>query len=43
MKERSNNKNRVTKIGDFSQRAMKKLGNSKIINEKDKESYKEAI
>ena len=43
IKEKPNNKNRVTKTEDLSQETTKELGNSKDIDGKGKRSYKEAI
>ena len=43
MKERSNNKDRITKTGNSPQRTTKKLGNSENINRKDKRSHEEAV
>ena len=43
MEERSNNKDRITKIGDFLRGITEKLRNSKNINRKDKRSYEEVI
>jgi len=40
MKRRSNNKNGITKAGDFSQ---EKLENSENINEKGKRSHEKAV
>ena len=43
MKERSNNKDKITKTGDLSQKTIQKLRNSKDANKKDKRSYKETV
>jgi len=40
MKERSNNKDRITKTGDFPQRTTKKLRKVKTLMEKVKEVMK---
>ncbi len=43
MKERSKNKDGITKTKDFSQRTTEELGSSKDINGNGKRSYEEAI
>ena len=43
IKEKPNNKNRVTKTKDLSQETTKELDNSKDINRKGKRSHKKAI
>ena len=43
MKERSNNKYRITKTRDFSQRTIENLENSKIIYREVKKSNEKAV
>ena len=43
MKEKSNNKDGITKTADFSQGTTIQLGNSKNINEKGKRSHGKAV
>jgi len=43
IEEQSNNRNEITKTGDFSWIIIEKLENSEDVNRKDKKSYKKAV
>ena len=43
MEEKPNNKDGLTKTGDFPQETTMQLGNSKNINGKDKRSHEKAV